>query len=62
MQLERTFRDGGDLPASEAAGGTALRTRDYRREVDDCDAQLEQSLHHLANLYCAADVVNRGAQ
>ncbi|MGA2068508.1 MAG: hypothetical protein ABSG86_26275 [Thermoguttaceae bacterium] len=62
MQLERTFRDGGDLPASEAAGETAPRTRDYRREAADCDAQLRQSLGQLADLYRAADVVNHGAQ
>ena len=62
MQPERTFRDGGELPASDAAGETTPHARDYRQEAADCDDALAQSLDQLAERFRASDVVNIGAQ
>jgi hypothetical protein len=62
MQTERTFRDPDEPPASEETSGIAPLARDYRQEVEDCDAQLAQSLNQLAQMFHAADVVNMGAQ
>jgi hypothetical protein len=61
MQVEQIFRDGGELPAA-GTNAVAPRARDFGREADDCDAQLNPSLNHLADLYRATDVVNHGAQ
>ena len=62
MMRERIRRDRGDAPVPSQLGTAPGSSGNYRQESTDADVELAKSVHELAAMYSAADVVNRGAQ
>jgi hypothetical protein len=63
MELERRRREDQDPPRPDPGSGDASPpARDFHRESEEIDRQLDRSIELISGQYRARDVLNRGGQ
>ncbi len=63
MEPERRHRDDQNpLRPDSGSGDASPPARDFRKESDEIDRQLDLSIEMISERYRARDVINRGGQ